>query len=124
MKKISIIVPIYNSELYLVECVNSIIDQTYKDIEIVLINDGSTDNSLKICKKFKDNRIVIVNKENSGVSDSRNVGIERSTGDYISFVDSDDIIDTHYIEYLAKNRCFESNFKQKTGERSPQSIIF
>lgn len=102
MSKVSIIVPIYNSELYISECINSILNQTYKDIEIILVNDGSTDNSLNICKKYKDNRIVIINKDNSGVSDSRNMGIEHSTGNYISFVDSDDIIDTHYIEYLVK----------------------
>lgn len=105
MKKVSIIVPIYNSELYLDECIKSIINQTYKNIEILLLDDGSTDNSLTICNKYKkeDSRIRIIKKNNSGVSNTRNIGITKSLGEYIAFVDSDDVIDKRYIEYLIKD---------------------
>lgn len=103
--KISIIVPIYNTEKYLGNCLNSIINQTYKNLEIILINDGSTDNSLSICNNYKnkDNRIKIVNKTHTGVSDTRNIGIKNATGEYIGFVDSDDYIDKHMFEILLNN---------------------
>lgn len=102
MKKVSIIVPVYNAEKYLDDCLKSIITQTYKNLEIILINDGSTDNSLKVCYKYKeiDERIVVVNNKNHGVSYSRNCGIKIATGNYIVFIDSDDIIDIRYIEKL------------------------
>jgi len=101
-KKVSIIIPIYNTEKYLEECLESVINQTYQNLEIILINDGSKDNSLKICKEFqkKDNRIILIDKENSGVSNTRNVGIYASTGDYITFVDSDDIVEKDAIETM------------------------
>lgn len=94
MVKISIIVPIYNVEIYLCKCLDSIIGQTYKNIEIILINDGSTDNCLEICNKYKkrDKRIIVIDKENGGLSDARNTGIEIATGDYLMFIDSDDWI--------------------------------
>lgn len=103
-EKISIIVPIYNAEEWLEKCIESIINQTYKNIEILLINDGSTDNSLKICEKFakKDSRIIVIDKSNEGVSKTRNVGIEKSTGNYIKFVDSDDWIEENICEELLK----------------------
>ena len=90
--KISIIVPIYNQEKYLGECIESIINQTYQNLEIILVNDGSTDNSLEICKKYqkKDKRIIVIDKENGGLSSSRNAGLKKVTGDYIMFCDSDD----------------------------------
>lgn len=105
MEKISIIVPIYNSEKYLERCLNSIINQTYRNIEIILINDGSKDRSLEICQKYKkiDNRIQIINKKNSGVSDSRNVGLENSSGEYIQYVDSDDYLNLNACEVLLEN---------------------
>ncbi len=91
MKKVSIIIPIYNAEKYLKECLASIKNQTYKNIEVLMINDGSTDNSENICKEFlSDERFNLINKENGGVSSARNVGISKSTGEYILFVDSDD----------------------------------
>lgn len=101
-KKISIIVPIYNTEKYLEKCIKSILNQNYENIEIILINDGSTDNSLNICKKYKeqDNRIVVINKKHTGVSESRNRGLEIAKGDYIAFVDSDDYIDRRMFEKL------------------------
>jgi len=99
MDKISIIVPIYNVEKYLRDCIESIENQTYQEIEILLINDGSTDSSLEICKEYarKNNKIKIINKKNGGLSDARNVGLEHAKGKYIMFVDSDD--------YLAPNSC-------------------
>ncbi len=101
-KLISIIVPIYNSEKYLKRSISSILCQTYKNIEVLLINDGSTDNSIKICQEFSriDNRIKIIDKKNSGVSNTRNKGIELSTGELIMFVDSDDFIEKDYIEKM------------------------
>ena len=103
--KISIIVPIYNRELYLEECLNSIINQTYSNIEIILINDGSTDGSNDIINKYKerDNRIIAYTQKNSGVSSARNKGIELANGEYITFVDSDDVISNYYIETMVLN---------------------
>lgn len=100
--KISIIVPIYNVEEYLQRCVDSLICQTYRDIEIILVNDGSTDNSLEICKSNakKDSRIIILDKTNGGLSDARNSGLKISTGDFILFVDSDDYIEHDSCEKL------------------------
>lgn len=91
---ISVVVPIYNVETYLSECIESIINQTYRNLEIILVNDGSTDNSGEICSKyeFKDERIKIINKENGGLSDARNVGISNSKGEFIYLIDSDDFI--------------------------------
>lgn len=102
MKKISIIVPIYNTEKYLEKCLESIISQDYKNLEIILINDGSTDNSLSICKKYerKDKRIKLINNDHLGVAESRNIGLKYATGDYIGFVDSDDFIDKDMYKTL------------------------
>lgn len=103
-KKISVIIPIYNSSQTLERTINSVINQTYKNLEIILVNDGSTDDSIKICKKYaeKGNRIIILNQENKGVGEARNHGIDVSTGDFISFVDSDDTMDESlYKELIA-----------------------
>lgn len=101
-KLISIIVPIYNSEKFLSRCIESIINQTYRNIELILINDGSRDKSLDICNKYKkyDNRIIVIDKENEGVSATRNLGIKTAKGDYIGFVDSDDYIDKDMYKIL------------------------
>lgn len=99
---ISVIIPVYNTEKYLERCINSVINQTYKNIEIILIDDGSTDNSGKICdeyaKKFQE--IVIIHQRNQGASVARNNGISKASGQYITFVDSDDMIEKNYVEYL------------------------
>lgn len=102
--KFSIIIPIYNVEQYLAQCLDSVINQTYKNIEIICVNDGSTDNSLKILEEYeqKDKRIKIINQENQGVSVARNTGIEKSNGDYILFVDSDDWLDINTCALLVK----------------------
>ena len=93
---ISVIIPVYNGEKYLEECLDSILNQIYTNFEIIIVNDGSTDNSLKICRKYqkKDKRIRIINTENHGVSHARNIGIKESKGDYITFVDCDDKINS------------------------------
>lgn len=100
---ISIIMPVYNAEKYLKRSIESIINQTYKDIEIILVNDGSTDGSLNICADYqkKDNRIKVINQKNSGVSAARNRGIDEATGNYIMFIDSDDYIEENMIEDMA-----------------------
>ena len=99
---ISVVVPVYNTSIYLKECLESLIGQTYKDLEIICINDGSTDNSLEILKEFqkKDNRIKIITQENQGLSTARNKGISEAKGEYISFIDSDDWIDLNFYEKL------------------------
>ena len=99
---ISVIVPIYNVEKYLVRCIDSIISQTYKNIEIILVNDGSPDNCGSICDKYaqQDARIRVLHKKNGGLSDARNCGVEVASGEYITFIDSDDFIAPNYIEYL------------------------
>ena len=102
MVEISIIIPICNASKYLHECLKSIIAQTFQNIEIICINDGSTDDSLEILKEFqnKDTRIIIINQQNQGVSAARNAGLEIVTGKYIGFVDSDDTISTDYFQQL------------------------
>ena len=100
--KISIIVPVYNVQKYLDKCIQSIINQTYKNIEIILVNDGSTDNSGIICEKYADidSRIIYINKQNGGLSSARNSGLDVCCGDYIGFVDSDDYIDPSMYEKM------------------------
>jgi glycosyltransferase len=102
--KITVIVPVYNVESYLRKCLDSIIAQTYKNIEIVVVNDGSTDASAEICKEFVeiDHRIIYIEQENSGLSAARNTGLENMSGDYVTFVDSDDWIELDYVETLYK----------------------
>lgn len=102
MNSISVIVPIYNSEAYLNKCIDSLINQTKKDIEIILVNDGSTDASDKIIKSYKDKRIKYYKNKNKGIGYSRNFGIDKSNSKYIMFLDSDDYLDIHACEELYK----------------------
>lgn len=99
---VSVIVPVYNVEKYLNKCIDSLINQTYKNIEILLIDDGSTDKSGKICDSLKNKykNIKVYHKENGGLSDSRNYGIEKAKGKYVMFIDSDDYIDCDFIQKL------------------------
>ncbi len=108
-KKVTVVVPVYNVSNYLGKCIDSIINQTYKKLEIILVDDGSTDNSGAICDDFasKDKRIKVIHKENGGLSDARNFGIDIATGEYIVFVDSDDYIALDMIEFLYNS--LESN---------------
>ncbi len=102
MGKISVIVPVYNVEKYLEKCLDSIVNQTYKNLEIVLIDDGSTDSSGRICDEYalRDDRFVVVHNENGGVSVARNAGVAKATGEYIMFVDSDDYVEKDIAEVL------------------------
>lgn len=97
---ITVILNVYNGEKYVKKCLDSIINQTYKNLEILIINDGSTDNTLKIINEYKDNRIRIITTNNLGLSLSRNVGIDNAKGEYIYFIDVDDYIELDTIEYL------------------------
>ena len=101
---ISVIVPVYNVEKYLADCVESILQQTFRDFELILIDDGSKDRSGEICDAFAetDDRIVVVHQDNQGQSKTRNYGVLISKGEYIVFVDSDDLIFPHYLETLYK----------------------
>lgn len=113
---ISVIVPIYKVEAYLSRCVDSIINQTYKNLEIILVDDGSPDNCPIICDEYAmiDNRIKVVHKENGGLSDARNAGMNVATGKYISFVDSDDWIEPNMLEVLCK-KAYENDFDIVSG---------
>lgn len=108
---ISIVIPIYNTEKYLKKCLYSVVNQSYKNIEILIINDGSTDNSHIICEEFSENddRIIYINKENEGVSIARNIGLDQAKGDWIYFLDSDDFLDLNTFSELLtiaeKNNC-------------------
>ncbi len=107
---VSIIVPIYNVEKYLQTCINSILNQSYENMEIILVDDGSTDESGAIADNYlkQDARIKVIHQNNSGVSAARNTGIENAAGDYICFADSDDILEKDYVEYLL-NLCLQNN---------------
>ena len=115
--KISIIIPIYNVQDYLSECLDSIINQTYKNLEIICVNDGSTDNSLMVIKEYekKDKRIIVISQINKGVSATKNAGMKIATGDYITFVDPDDFIDLNVFE-----KCIESIIKYN----NPDILIY
>lgn len=137
MSKIAIIVPIYNSSNFLEICLNSIKNQTFKDIEVIMVNDGSTDDSVEICKRFckDDLRFVLINKNNTGVSDSRNIGIKSSKSDYIMFVDADDWLEKEAVEIaymnIEKNKAdicqfnyfFDYENQQLKRENFSQNII-
>lgn len=121
---VSVIIPVYKVEKYLNRCVDSIINQTYKNIEVILVDDGSPDKCGEICDEYakNDERIVVIHKENGGVSQARNVGVAACHGEYVSFVDSDDYVSSDYIEHLYK-LIVESgaevaigNFRKTTGE--------
>ena len=100
--KVSVIVPVYNVEKYIRRCLDSIISQTYKNLEIIIVDDGSTDNSGKICDKYalEDTRIQVIHKENEGIVSARKVGILRATGEYTTIVDSDDWVESRAYEFL------------------------
>lgn len=110
MVKLSVVVPIYNVEKYLPKCLDSIINQTFKDFECFLVNDGSKDNSLSIIKDYlkKDDRFILIDKENGGLSDARNAGLAKATGEYIYFLDSDDFIENDLFA-----RCIDKLDKTK-----------
>ena len=110
MSNISVIVPIYNAEKFLDKCIKSILNQTYEKFELILVNDGSKDNSLSICNKYKskDNRVIVIDKKNEGSIVARNIGIKASNSDYVMFVDSDDWIDKNTLQ-IAFDEMVKSN---------------
>lgn len=130
--KVSIVIPVYNVEKYLRQCLDSVVNQTLKDIEIICINDGSTDGSLEILKEYekKDSRIRLINKENEGISAARNQGMELAQGEYISFIDSDDWIDENYLEalYTAAKKYYSdiacSSIIRVTGKKQRKKITY
>lgn len=132
---ISIIVPVYKVEKYLKRCVDSILTQTYQNMEIILVDDGSPDNCGAICDRYKetDNRVVVIHKKNGGLSDARNTAIPLAKGEYISFIDSDDWISSYYVEHLyeAVAKCdadigiswFENVFEGKALQSKPEELL-
>ena len=100
--KVSVIIPIYNVQEYLDECINSIVKQTYQNLEIILVDDGSPDSSPMICNEWEkqDDRIVVIHKENGGLSDARNAGLIKASGEYVLYVDSDDYLEIDTIEWM------------------------
>lgn len=126
---LSVIVPVYNVEKYLARCIDSILKQSYSDLEIILVDDGSTDNSGKICDQYReiDDRIVVIHKQNGGLSDARNVGMKKANGQYLAFVDSDDFIHPRMYEILMnllldyKADMVISNFAYYDEEKKRQS---
>ena len=100
--KVSVIIPIYNVQDYLHECVESIVQQTYKNLEIILVDDGSPDACPTLCDEWerKDNRIITIHKKNGGLSDARNAGLHKASGDYVLYVDSDDYLERDTIEWM------------------------
>ena len=100
--KVSVVIPIYNVQDYLNDCIKSIVNQTYQHLEIILVDDGSPDSCPMICDdwKNKDDRIVVIHKENGGLSDARNAGLRNATGEYVLYVDSDDYLEHDAIEWL------------------------
>ncbi len=119
---ISVIVPVYNAEAYIEDCVNSILSQTFQDFELILVNDGSQDHSLEFCKKYESDKVKVINKSNGGASSARNVGIEASRGDFLVFVDSDDTIPQTTLQSLIGNSTTEvdtviGNFNHQYGEK-------
>ncbi len=105
MPEISVVVPVYNCEKYLRKCINSILSQTFSDLELILVNDGSTDKSPEICDEFKlnDKRVKVIHQENKGVSGARNAGLDIAKGNYVGFVDSDDYLSDDMYEFLYNN---------------------
>lgn len=132
MPIISIIVPVYNARRHIKKCISSILAQTMNDFELIIINDGSTDDSLYICKTFAriDKRIRIIDKENEGVSSARNIGIKAAKGDWITFIDADDYVDANYLECLYKHNDYTENIliiqglKQVSNSRTAKNVEF
>lgn len=134
MKKgiVSIVVPIYNVEKYLDRCIESIVNQTYRNLEIILVDDGSPDNCPQMCDEWakRDNRIKVVHKQNAGLGMARNTGIEQATGEYICFFDSDDYIEAETIENAYRSAvqndadvvCFGVNYINTAGEKTGTRI--
>ena len=122
--KYSFIVPVYNTEKYLKKCLDSLVNQTYDDFEIIIVNDGSTDNSKSIIDEYKkkNKNIVVINQENQGLSMARNNGVKKASGDYIIFVDSDDYVEEKLLEEINKNIKKEDVLRFQVIEENKESI--
>ena len=122
MKTISVIVPIFNAGPYLAKCIESLINQPYTDLQIILVNDGSTDDSLSIAEQYaqQDSRIEVYSQSNQGQSAARNVGLQHARGHWISFVDADDYIDPDYYSYLIQEigqlDCVQIGYRRVTAQ--------
>ena len=131
MTKISIIVPIYNVEKYLKRSLDSLVNQTLEDIEIILVDDGSTDNSHKIAEDYKENysNVLLVTKENGGLSDARNFGLQYASGEYIAFIDSDDYVESQMFERMynlsenGRKKIIESNFRWEFRDKKVKDVV-
>ena len=123
---ISVIIPVYNVERYLEECLNSIQHQSYTNIEVILVNDGSTDHSKTICKRYceEDSRFLLINQKNQGQSVARNVGVVASKGEYIAFVDSDDILQRNYLEKLMQYMTEDVDIVESNFTVSKKEFLF
>lgn len=133
---ISVIVPVYNAGIYFNPCIESIVNQTYKNLEIIIVDDGSNDGTPKLCDEWakKDNRIIVIHKENGGASSARNVGLDAAAGDYITFVDADDYLDLDMYEIMLGEimsynadaaRCaivreYDNGYKEDWGDKNSQ----
>lgn len=129
-KLITVIVPVYNAEKYVKECIESILGQTYTNIQLILVDDGSTDKSDSICNQYQsmDNRVLYIHKENGGVSSARNYGLKRADGSYVIFIDADDTIGEKAIEKLVEKNCQSCMarmrlYTEKSGEYSKDEYI-
>lgn len=129
--KISVIIPAYNVSLYIKKCIDSIIKQTYKNIEIIVVNDGSTDNTGKILDElsFSDKRIKVIHQKNSGVSSARNAGLNIATGDFVTFVDGDDYLANDFVDYMIEiekqtraDLCLSINSYTKKEEKQNKNL--
>lgn len=129
MEKVSIIIPAYNAERFLERCVNSILQQTYEELEILIINDGSLDRTLELCNQYKerDERIQVINQANKGVAATRNVGLRNVTGDYILFVDADDWIEPNMVERLVNaisgQEAMDIAFCSSDNAEMPEQVV-
>ena len=128
---VSIIIPVYNTAPYLEQCLEAIIHQTYENIEVILVDDGSTDESGAICERYarQDNRIQVVHKSNGGQSSARNVALDMMTGEWVLFVDSDDWIETNTLEVIFSHKedqadIIEFGFSYSTTEREDPQVFF
>ena len=112
---ISVLMPVYNSEKFLEETVQAVINQSYTNWELILVDDGSTDNSKKLCDELrkKENRIKFIDKKNTGVSDTRNVALKNAKGQYVVFVDSDDLIHKDYLKLLVNSKIGRASCRER-----------
>lgn len=127
MIKVSIIVPVYNTGQYLSQCIDSILVQTFTNFELILINDGSTDNSLAICEKYRkmDNRVRVISQKNSGVAFARNNGLKVARGEFIEFIDSDDFIGTHHLQNLVNcQKKYQADIATSTFYRIDENGLY